>query len=201
MHYKIGRRAFLSFTAIGLTGTLAGCLGLGTSAPITYDLTATAAQPVTRRSNRMIIVGEPQAISTYDSERIVVREPGGVLSYLAESQWSDRLPILVQTRMLQSFRDAGVANVGRISDPIAVDVILSTDVRAFELDTTTGAGIARVALGARLVDDRNRAIIASQNFFSDVPVSSLDQRAVVAALNGALDAVLGQIVSWTAARA
>lgn len=200
MSAKIGRRAFLSISAIGLTATLGGCLGLGASAPVTYDLTPGAPGPVPRRSNRTIVVREPSTISTYDTQRIVVRQPGGVLSYLSESQWSDTLPLLVQTRMLQSFRDAGVTNIGRPTDPIALDVILSTDIRAFELDTTSGGAVARVALAIQLVSDRSRTVIASQTFSADVPSPSLDQANVVAALNSALDALLRQIVEWTAAR-
>ncbi|WP_421950641.1 ABC-type transport auxiliary lipoprotein family protein [Pelagibacterium sp.] len=200
MSAKIGRRAFLSMSAIGLTSALSGCLGLGAVAPVTYDLTPGAPAPVAARSNRTIVVREPSTISTYDTQRIVVRQPGGVLSYLSDSQWSDTLPMLVQTRMLQSFRDAGVTNIGRPTDPIALDVILSTDIRAFELDTTAGGAMARVALAVQLVSDRSRTVVASQTFSADVPSSSLDQVNVVAALNSALDAILRQIVQWTAVR-
>ncbi|HWJ88620.1 MAG TPA: ABC-type transport auxiliary lipoprotein family protein [Pelagibacterium sp.] len=198
MSAKIGRRVFLSATAIGLTSVLTGCLGLGATAPVTYDLTPGAPAPVPRRSGRTIVVREPSTIATYDSQRIVVRQPGGVLSYLSESQWSDTLPLLVQTRMLHAFRDAGITNIGKPTDPIALDVILSTDIRAFELDTSSGAPLARVALAIQLVNDRSRTVVASQTFSADVPSASLQQPAVVAALNAALDALLNQIVGWTA---
>lgn len=198
MPEKIGRRAFLSVTAIGLTSVLAGCLGA--SAPVTYDLAPGALGAVRRRSNRTIVVREPSTIATYDSQRIVVRQPGGVLSYLSDSQWSDTLPLLVQARMLQAFRDAGITNIGKPTDPIALETILSTDIRAFELDTT-GAPMARVELSIQLVDDRTRNVMASQTFTADVPSASLEQSTVVAALNAALDGLLREIVSWTAARA
>lgn len=201
MSNTIGRRAFLSTAAIGMAGTLAGCLSLGGTPPVTYDLRPTVPQGVSRRSNRMVAIDTPEAIATYDSERIVVREAGGILSYLSESQWSDRLPVLVQTRMLQSFRDAGVSNIGRPRDPVVIDVILSTDIRAFELDTATGVPLARVALSVRLVDDRNRALMASRTFSADTQAASTNPVAVVAALNAALDTVLGEVVVWTAARA
>ncbi|MCD7059405.1 ABC-type transport auxiliary lipoprotein family protein [Pelagibacterium xiamenense] len=194
-----GRRAFLTLSAMGLTTALAGCFGARQLT--TYDLTAAAQAAVPRRSNRTVIVDVPDAIQIYDSERIVVREPGGVLSYLADSQWSDVLPRLVQTRMLQSFRDAGVANIGAPSDPLDAEVILATDVRAFELDTSRGAAMARVSLAVRLVDDWDRRIIASQTFSADVPASSLNAPTVVAALNTALDSVIVELVAWTAARA
>ncbi len=200
MSANLGRRAFLSLTATGLATSLTGCSLLGSSAPVTYDLVPGSPGPVARRSSRIVVVREPQAIATYDSQRIVVRQPGGILSYLEDSQWSDRLPLLIQTRTLQAFRDAGITNVGKPTDPVALDVILSTDIRSFELDTSTGTAIAKVALAIQLVDDRSRRVMASQEFTADVPSSSLDQVTVVAALNAALDAVLRQIVTWTAAR-
>ncbi|SDG64055.1 ABC-type transport auxiliary lipoprotein family protein [Pelagibacterium luteolum] len=201
MTAKFGRRTFLSFSAIGLTSALAGCVSLGASAPVTYDLTPGAPQSVARRSTRMVVVREPSTIATYDSQRIVVRQPGGILSYLQDSQWSDRLPLLVQTRMLQAFRDAGVTNIGKPTDPVALDIILSTDIRAFELDTTDGTALARVALAIQLVDDRSRRVMASEEFSADVGSTSLNQVVVVGALNTALDNVLRQVVAWTAARA
>ncbi|RDE09847.1 ABC-type transport auxiliary lipoprotein family protein [Pelagibacterium lacus] len=197
----LGRRAFLAVSALGLTSTLAGCIGLGATAPVTYDLTPGAPQRVTRRSNRIVVVREPSTIATYDSERIVVRQPGGILSYLKDSQWSDRLPLLVQARMLQAFRDAGVTNVGKPTDPVALDVILSTDIRSFELDTTPDVPVVRVGLNIQLVDDRSRSVMASQDFAAQLPSPSLEQPTVVAALNSALDSVLREVVAWTAARA
>src|SRR5690554_5591728 len=201
MHAKLGRRGFLSVSAIGLTSALTGCIGLGASAPVTYDLVPGSSGPVARRSNSVIVVREPSTIATYDSQRIVVRQPGGVLSYLQDSQWSDRLPLLVQTRMLQAFRDAGITNIGKPTDPVALDVILSTDIRAFELDTSSGQALAKVGLTIQLVNDRSRTVMASQPFSADVVSPSTSQVNVVAALNVALDTVLKEIVTWTAARA
>lgn len=200
MTTNLGRRTFLSVSAIGLTSALAGCVGLGATAPVTYDLTPGSPQAVSRRSNRIIVVREPSTIATYDSQRIVVRQPGGVLSYLEDSQWSDRLPLLIQTRTLQAFRDAGITNIGRPTDPVALDVILSTDIRAFELDTSSGTALARVTLSIQLVNDRSRTVMASQQFSAELPTPSLNQATVVASLNSALDATLQQIVAWTASR-
>lgn len=199
MNKTYGRRAFLTFSAMGLASGLAGCLGGG---PLTtFDLTTATQAAAPRRPNRTVIVDLPEAIQIYESERIVVREAGSVLSYLADSQWSDVLPALVQTRLLQTFRDAGISNIGRPSDPLDAEVILSTDIRAFELDTSVTPALARVSLAAQLVDEWDRRVIASRRFSADVPTASINASDVVAALNTALDSVIGEIVGWTGSRA
>jgi cholesterol transport system auxiliary component len=193
------RRAFLGSAAAGMSLLLAGCFG---ASPLTtYDLTAaSAAGSVRRRSNRTVVVSEPDAVQTYDSERMVVRDVGGVLSYLPDSQWSDRLPSLIQTRIVQSFEDAGVPNVGRPSDQLLVDVVLATDVRAFDVDVAKGQ-LAVVTLAARLIDDVARRVIATRTFTASVPIAKLDGVNAAQSFDIALNEVVRQIIAWTAANA
>lgn len=188
------RRAFLVMAAGGAASLLAACAG--GSALVTYDLVAGAAEPLARRSSRTVLISVPEAIQTYDTDRIVAREAGGVLSYLPTAQWSDSLPRLVQTRMLQAFQNAGVSNVGRTTDPLNPDRVLASDIRAFELDLSSGRQ-AVVSLNVRLVDDWNRRIVASSAFAATVPVTGTSAPQAVPALNAALNQVIDEIVRWT----
>ncbi|GGA35974.1 ABC-type transport auxiliary lipoprotein family protein [Pelagibacterium lentulum] len=200
MSRNLSRRTVLGFSAAGLAASLAGCLGAPTPL-VTYDLIASAqAASTSRRLNRAVLVVEPDAIETYDTNRIVVREPGSILSYLPDAQWSDRLPRLIQTRMVQSFQDAGVTNIGRPSDQIDANLALAADIRAFEVNAGQER-LATVTLAVRLVDDWNRRILAAQSFSASVPLGNLNAPTVVAGLNQALDTVIAQIVAWTASRA
>ena len=45
-----------------------------------------------------------------EADRIIVREPGGSLSFLGGGQWADRLPRLIQARLLQSLENTGRLN-------------------------------------------------------------------------------------------
>lgn len=191
---RLARRAFLTMTATGTAGLLAACTG--GSALVTYDLVAGATAPLARRSNRTVLISVPEAIQTYDTDRIVAREAGGVLSYLPTAQWSDSLPQLIQTRLLQAFQNAGVSNVGRTTDPLNPDRVLASDIRAFELDLTAGQQ-AVVSLNVRLVDDWNRRIVASSAFAATVPVTGTSAAQAVPALNAALNEVIDEIVRWT----
>lgn len=193
----LARRTFLAMTATGTAGLLAACTGA--TPLVTYDLVAAATQPVARRSNRTVLISVPEAIQTYDTDRIVAREAGGVLSYLPTAQWSDSLPRLIQTRLLQAFQDAGVANVGRTTDPLNPDRVLASDIRAFELDLSAGRQ-AVVSLNVRLVDDWNRRIVASSAFAATVPAPGTTAPEAVPALNAALNQVIEEIVRWTVQR-
>lgn len=195
----VSRRAFLVSGAAFISLPLAGCSVTGTP-PETFDLASASAAPVRRRSSRTVVITEPEAVMTYDTERVVVREPGGVLSYLPEAQWSDRLPVLIQTRMLQTFENAAFPNIGRPDDQLSVDVTLATEIRAFEIDVSTGA-VATVTLSAKLVNERRGSIAANSVFTATVPALSASGRGAITSLNNALQDVSLQILRWTAAQA
>ncbi|WP_127142753.1 ABC-type transport auxiliary lipoprotein family protein [Pelagibacterium montanilacus] len=194
------RRRLLTLAAGSGVALLAGCALPGMT-PVTYDLAATPTSGSGRRLGRTVLITEPEAIQTYDTQRIVVREPGGVLSYLGQSQWSDVLPRLVQTRLLQSFQDRGITNVGRVSDRIEPDLLLTTDIRAFEIDASTAPATAAVSITVRLVDDWNRRVLATETFSANVALAEITPALAIPALNAALAEVTDGIIGWTAGRA
>jgi len=193
------RRLFLLSGAACLTLPVLGC-GLTTLPPETYDLTSATTERVRRRSSRTVVITRPESVQTYDSERVVVRSAGGVLSYLPKAQWSDNLPLLIQTRLLQTFEDASFPHVGRPNDQLSVDVTLATEIRAFEIDTT-GIPQASVKLSAKLVNERRGSIFASSVFSATVPLNSAVDTSAITSLNTALHDVSLQILRWTAREA
>jgi len=196
MRNPVSRRAFLSLSGAAAAVTLAGC-SFGGRAPFTYDLMPVdPGEALRRRTNRTILITEPTAIGVYDSQRIVVREAGGVLSYLPEAQLSDRLPLLLRTRLVQSFEDRGVNNIARSGDRVNIEIALATDVRAFELDTRLGP-VAVVTISARLVDEVARRVIATRAFTAQAQAADLENANVVAALDIAMRNVINQILVWT----
>ncbi len=81
---------------------LAAC----SSAPrVTYDLTP--AEGFAARGGRgQLAVLLPDAILPADSDRIVVRTNPQSVAYLFGAQWADKLPSLVQSRLIESFQNA-----------------------------------------------------------------------------------------------
>jgi cholesterol transport system auxiliary component len=115
----------------GLALVLAGC---GGGAPAeTFDLSA--AREIRRGAvSGQLVVAEPTGLQFYDSDRIVVRD-GAAITYLKGAQWSDRLPKLVQARLVQSFENVmRVGAVGRTGERIAADRQINIEIRAFEIE-------------------------------------------------------------------
>ncbi|MEO5807276.1 ABC-type transport auxiliary lipoprotein family protein [Devosia sp.] len=189
------RRTFMVLGASALTLGLAGCLGA--APPLTFDLGSAAQIPLRRRSSRVVVITLPKTVQTYDTQRVVVREPGNILSYLPDAQWSDTLPRLVQTRLLQTFEASNFPNIGRPDDQLRVDVTLATELRAFEIDVA-GGNLATVTISAKLVDERRGMIFANKEFTASQPAATDPTVQAINGLDGALKSVMEQILQWTA---
>jgi len=179
---------------------LGGCVGsMLREAPVaTYDLTAPQGFSGRAAAGRgALVVVEPTAIQTVDSNRMVARS-GGQVSYVPAAQWTDRLPSLVQTRMVQAFENAGrIGSVARSGDRIAGDYQLITDIRAFELDVRQAGGtVARVEIAAKLVSNRNGRVVSGRVFRADVPAGDVTGPSASHSLNQALNQVLVELVGW-----
>jgi cholesterol transport system auxiliary component len=175
----------------GMALALAGCGG--GPAPVTYDLTAVRAG-LRRGGSRSIIVAEPTTIFALDSERIVIRAANGEITYLPRAQWSDRLPRLLQARLIQSFENAGRAAVGRPTDRLSGTAQLLVDIRSFEV--REGPRDAFVEVAAKLVASGSGTVLNARLFGASAPVGAIDGQGASKALDQALASVIGQIVAW-----
>lgn len=189
------RRTFMALGASAMALTLTGCLA--GAPPVTFDLSSASLVPMRRRSSRVVVITLPKTVQTYDSQRVVVRDVGNVLSYLPDAQLSDTLPRLVQTRLLQTFEASNFPNIGRPDDQLRVDVTLATELQAFEIDAANG-NLATVRINAKLVDERRGMIFASKSFSATQAAAIDPAAAAIGGLDGALKQVMADILQWTA---
>lgn len=174
---------------------LAGCSGGAT--PTTFDLTAPNPGRVAGAGRGYLVVAEPSTVQALDSDRIIVRDAGGAISFLGGAQWADRVPRLVQTRLIQAFENAGrLGAVGRPGDRIVSDVQMNTDIRAFTIEA--GSGEAVVEITAKLVNDKTGRVRAARLFSARVPAGAIEGAAAATAMDSALSTVLTEIVRWAA---
>lgn len=192
-----------SFRLVGgvlaLAMLVSGCVGLGgTTVPLdTFELTAPP-PPVGdgRRSRSQLLITEPGALKSLDSERIVVKPTSSAIEYLAGAQWADRLPRLVQARLVEAFQLSGrIGGVGRPGEGLAIDYQIIADIRAFEI-RLEGDDRAVVELYVRVLNDRNGVISGGRLFSQTAPVQGTGARAFVNALDRAFVAAAGDIVAW-----
>jgi cholesterol transport system auxiliary component len=173
---------------------LAGCSG--GSASRTFDLTAPRdAGKIGGGSRAALVVAEPSTVQVFDSERIIVRDQGGGLSTLPGGQWADRLPRLIQTRLIQTFENSSrLGAVARPGERVLPDWQLNLDIRNFAIESGTGQAV--VEISAKLVRDRTGRVQGARLFTARVPVGSIDPDNAAQALDRALSEVLVDIVRW-----
>jgi cholesterol transport system auxiliary component len=183
-----------------LAVSLAGCasMGLGQGPATAYDLAAAKDFPHrTARPRGQLVIVEPTMLGPLDGERILVRPGPGQAAQLTDAQWEDRLPRLLQARLVQSFENANrLRAVGRPVDKIAGDFVLLTDVRAFEVSAADGTAV--VEISAKIVREGSGRIVAARVIRASVPVQAMQGAGAVASLNEAFVQAATQLVLWAA---
>ncbi|MGA2492516.1 MAG: ABC-type transport auxiliary lipoprotein family protein [Roseiarcus sp.] len=188
---RVARRLRFGLAALALP--LAACGGAPLS---TYDLNAAKPAPAHAFSAR-VRVAEPLAALDLDGDRILVRTGPHEVAALAGAKWPDRLPLIVQARLTQSFQNAGLARqVGR-NPAAAADYVLDLDIRKFELDVARLR--VEIDVAAKLVS-ASGGVAAAEIFTADAPAASSDPATVAAAMDGALSSVMKRIVAFVATR-
>ncbi|MCD2177268.1 ABC-type transport auxiliary lipoprotein family protein [Rhizobium sp. C1] len=167
-----------------------------TSAPKDlFGLSAVSSAPGPVRKGRQVLIANPVATQMLDSQNVVVRVSGQEYQFLGDSQWSDRLPKLVQLKLAQAFQNSGkVGGAGLPGEGLAIDEQIQTTINTFEISASENMAV--VDITARLLNDRNGQVRASKNFRAAVPVSGSGNKAYIAALNAAFGQVSGALVAW-----
>ena len=198
---RLGRKiSYLTLAA--LVSVAGGCAAIGGGAkPLaTFDLNIPdVADAKTRKQGVQILIAEPQALKALDSESIVVRTGGSSIEYLAGTQWGDRLPKIVQARLVQAFENSGrFGGVGRPGEGLAIDYQVITDIRAFEIDATAGK-VAKVEISAKLLNDRNGVVAAVKVFEASVPAGAVAS-SFIPALDKAFSQAATGLVQWVSSK-
>ncbi len=182
---------------------LGGCAlaGLGgTGAPETFDLTPAAiAKQDGRKVPLHVSVAMPSATRPLETDQILVRDSAGKLSYFGGAAWGDRLPRLVQSRLVQALADSGRFRVvGTSQDRVQGDVTLALELRSFNVQVDNGHAKGVVDLVAKLIDERQDRVVATRRFEMTAPALKDDAASGVAALTQAFHTIAQDIVAWTA---
>jgi phospholipid/cholesterol/gamma-HCH transport system substrate-binding protein len=185
-----------------LDGIVAGIERLTGAAPTKaapiYDLTAVRMFPTLNRPPRgQLVVPEPTASITLDSQRILVRTSGAEGPAAGAGQWSDNLPKLFQQKVVQSFENANYLQaVARPLEGLFADYQLLLDIRKFELTISADAPVADVEFSAKILGDKGR-IVNARIFHAIVHAEVTDASGAAAALDEAFGKAATELVLWT----
>jgi cholesterol transport system auxiliary component len=180
---------------------IGGCAGGGGDGGMqTFELLSPQEFTDARRARGSLSVALPSTIRVIDSERVVVQPSAGEVNYLSGARWSDRVPRLVQARIVQAFENSGrVRAVTREGDSLRTDFKLDSDIREFGVIVSPQRE-AVVEISVRLVNARTNQVTATSVFTARAETSSVDGPSATAAINHAFGIVLIEMVRWTTAR-
>lgn len=132
-----------------------------------------------------------------ETDRLMVRPSAEQVSYYKGIAWSDRLPRLVQARMIETFQNSGAVKAVSAS---AGQYALATELRAFQIDVSGGRAAAEIEIFARLINTSTGKVVATKGFSARVPATSDSPGDAIAALNQAFTEVLQDTTTWVASR-
>lgn len=191
--WSAAKRAAIALPVVALL--LAGCGGGAKND--TFDLSVNPDGNGPAAKSRQMLIPQPTALSALDSNQILVRVSSSEIQYLSKSQWGDKLPRMVQSKLVEAFENTHkLGGVGVPGQGLAIDFQLVTDIRSFEIDSA-GHSQAVVEISAKILNDRSGTIKAQNTFRKVVPVSGGANADFVKALNAAFGDVVTEIVDWT----
>ena len=173
--------------------------GSSASPKVIYDLNPAKEFDAPKKSIKsQFVIPEPTTILLYDTQRILFVPPGNDPPGFSNAQWSDSLPKLIQTKLIQSFEnyDSAHAPLAALEGSQA-DYQLIIDIRAFHV-TTTPEPVAEISLSAKLLG-KNGRLIASRVFTEKNKLSAMDPASATAAFSRTFEVISRDIVAWTAA--
>jgi cholesterol transport system auxiliary component len=192
--------------AASCAGPFVGCSVFPSPpAPQIYRLSPqspTASDPPHRRIlRRQLVIDLPTASESLDTDRIALIRGRTKFDYYANSLWTDRVPVLIQTLLVEAFEgDGSIGQVGRDAQDLTPDYILATEVRKFEAnygDGTDQPPTVVIALSLGLIKMPDHRMLARTLVAERSPASSNSVESVVEAFDVAGRKVLLECVSWT----
>ena len=146
-----------------------------------------------------LAVEVPVSAASLNTGRIAIQMSPTSTDYYAKVAWTDRAPLMVQTRIVDSFENTRkIVAVARESIALRANYVLQPDLRNFEAMYFYGQPpIVKVRLIAKLVRMPDRQIIGVASFERCVRARADKVPKVVDAFDQALGSVIKRLVSWT----
>jgi phospholipid/cholesterol/gamma-HCH transport system substrate-binding protein len=178
-----------------MTGT-----GPPARAPTIANLTAPQAFPALKKPGHgQLVVPEPTGLLTFDTQRILVLPSDSDGPNFAGTQWSDHLPKLLQSKIVESFENAkSIGAVALPTEGLIADSQLLIGIRAFQISLSPRPE-AQVEFSAKILG-RDGKIIGTRVFRNTVPLETVAAGAATAALDQAFGQAVIDLVVWASSQ-
>ena len=182
-------------------GPLVELPGQNGVAPVYYELTPSQDTLTAAGIPWTIYIEEPSMAQSLRRERIAVKPDRDRLEYLADAQWSDRVPDLIRRFVAESLESSGHVNaIAAESLDLPTEYRLRMDVRDFEAAyyPDPQRPDVNIRFAVMLVRTAPVEIVASQTFSTSVAARDGEAVSVVAAFNQAMNRVTQDMAGWIA---
>ncbi|HVJ42542.1 MAG TPA: ABC-type transport auxiliary lipoprotein family protein [Dongiaceae bacterium] len=193
-------RAARGVGLVAAISAVTGCTvlnGVNTPTPL-YDLRPQVDLPAgLPKVQWQLVVSLPDASADLDTSRIALRRSGNITEYFANAAWTDNVPNLIQSKLLEAFEQSNCVAVGRDVASLVPDYVLQIELRDFQAEYGGPVAGAHVRMTAKIVRMSDRKIVDTITAENRAQSSGTDMQQVVAAFDKALGPVLTQIVVGT----
>lgn len=191
----------LSVLAIILLSSGCSVLGGGPNRDV-FELRATGpAMACSRTASSQLVIEQPKATGAIDSERILIRPNALQIQYLPDAEWSDTVPVMVQTLLVRRLGEySAFSHVGRAPLGSSGDYALLSEIKDFSANIEGDSTIIRMHISVQIVDEMSARVIAKRDFLTEVPAASTKTADLLAPFDAAGQTIFNQISDWVASR-
>lgn len=144
-----------------------------------------------------LVIEEPKARGTLDTERIMIRPNALQTQYLPDAQWGDTVPVTLQNLLVRSFSPYDAfTHVGRAPLGTAGDFALISEIRDFNAEVAGKGAIVRLSVDAQLVREMDASVAARGSFSATATAPSTRTADLIPAFDAAGRELLGQMTDW-----
>ena len=146
--------------------------------------------------NWSVTIAEPTVQLAYNTDKIMIQAQKGQTTFYPNGRWSDNLPNLVQSKIIQSFENAGLGD--KISKPSFGDENgqkLIIDVRQFHIHQGK-TSMAKVIFFAKLSNPDGK-VVKTKLISTTAPVAGEDEPAAAKALSKAFQKNIEALMKWS----
>jgi cholesterol transport system auxiliary component len=198
---RLSSTPLMRLVVCGAFVLLAGCGGMGGKTSQLYVLNPSVdVKTDTAASNKQLAISMPSAPAYLDTTRIALSRSSTTTDYFASSDWTDRVPVLVQDLTVKAFEKSGkVKAVFRDSGMFKADYGVQIEIRNFDAQYAGSSGAPNVAVSfdLRLIKQPERDIVATHTVGKTVRAGANNLDSIVGAFNEALGGALAETVDWT----
>ncbi len=145
-----------------------------------------------------LTVAPPDAAQSLQTTRIALQR-GQTMDFYANAQWTDSMPQLVQSLLVEAFETSGsIKGVAPESAGVHGDMVLETEIRSFQAnyENQTAAPDIVVTIVARLLTAGSRQVVGTFISSHDARAAQNTVPSVVQAFDEATGETLEEIVTW-----